>query len=190
MYKTTTLEALNVPDDADCIWTVADIAGSSQYQISGKSIEVVFTTVGRHYLRVDCQGTSSSSTSSLAVATSDAYVGSGVGLGEGGLGEGGKTSLSTAWQTSEYFIVIAKYVRRELRELSELDRERFLSALEVVYRVPQGEGTKLYGKKYRSIAFLVREHLEVHPAAIYPNSHIPRAPYPNSRRSPRRSRMK
>ena len=55
-----------------------------------------------------------------------------------------KCTSSGAWSASEAFVVVAKYVRRELRELSPADRERFFAALHAVYRVGQAEGERAY----------------------------------------------
>lgn len=42
---------------------------------------------------------------------------------------------------------MCKYVRREIRELSDEDRETFLDALEKVHRLDLEEGRALYGKR-------------------------------------------
>lgn len=65
-----------------------------------------------------------------------------------------------------------KYVRREIRDLSETNRGKFLDALNVVYvsrvtrvivarsySVNQEQGVAMYGPNYKSIEWLVREHL-------------------------------
>lgn len=57
------------------------------------------------------------------------------------------------------FTVMARYVRREIRDLSEEDRKEYFDALSVVYRTSQDEGVVLYGENFRSAAWLVREHL-------------------------------
>ena len=53
----------------------------------------------------------------------------------------------------------AKYVRRELRELTAADRERYFDALATVYRTSQEDGERAFGPMFRSAAWLVREHL-------------------------------
>jgi hypothetical protein len=55
--------------------------------------------------------------------------------------------------------VICKYVRRELRDLTDQDREAFFSAMSVMQRVPTQVGKKIYGKAYRSRDFFNRIHL-------------------------------
>lgn len=42
-----------------------------------------------------------------------------------------------------------QYVRRELRALSDEDREIFFSTLEIMHRVTTTEGVKKYGTKYK-----------------------------------------
>ncbi|KAH8073582.1 hypothetical protein JL721_2885 [Aureococcus anophagefferens] len=58
-----------------------------------------------------------------------------------------------------HFHVTARYVRREIRDLTDADRTRYLDALAIVYRTPQADGEKLYGSNFKSAAWLVREHL-------------------------------
>lgn len=58
------------------------------------------------------------------------------------------------------YTVTAKYVRKEIRTLDKSDRSDFFDALETVYRVNHTEGMKMYGSKYRSIDYLVEEHLQ------------------------------
>jgi phage-related protein len=53
-----------------------------------------------------------------------------------------------------------KYVRRELRTLTDDDREAFFTALETVYNTEQGEGENLYGNKFVNIKELVKNHLD------------------------------
>jgi phage-related protein len=53
-----------------------------------------------------------------------------------------------------------KYVRREIRTLTDDDREAFFSALETVYNTEQADGEKLYGTKFASIKELVKNHLD------------------------------
>jgi hypothetical protein len=55
--------------------------------------------------------------------------------------------------------VMVKYVRYEIRSLTDTDRDQFFDALETMYKTPQEEGVSRYGPKFRSAASLVREHL-------------------------------
>jgi hypothetical protein len=57
------------------------------------------------------------------------------------------------------FGVTAKYVRRELRDLSAGDRERYFGALHAVYATSDADGARLYGSDFRSAHWFVREHL-------------------------------
>ena len=57
------------------------------------------------------------------------------------------------------FVVTAKYVRREIRDLKEDDRKRYFDAVEILYRTDQETGFRKYGKNFRSAAWLIREHL-------------------------------
>lgn len=50
------------------------------------------------------------------------------------------------------------YVRRELRTLSDDDRDAFFDAAEVVYRTPTAEGQPLYGSKYYGVGTFAMDH--------------------------------
>ena len=56
--------------------------------------------------------------------------------------------------------VTVKYVRHEIRSLSEDDRGAFLDALSVCYGTQDDEGKRTYGDKYRSSHYMIRKHLE------------------------------
>ena len=62
--------------------------------------------------------------------------------------------LSSASKT-----VIVKYVRREIRDLLDQDREAFFQGVAIMQRVPTQAGKKIYGKNYRSRDFFNRIHL-------------------------------
>eukprot|EP00611_Tribonema_gayanum_P026172 TRINITY_DN614_c0_g1_i2.p1 TRINITY_DN614_c0_g1~~TRINITY_DN614_c0_g1_i2.p1 ORF type:complete len:636 (-),score=156.71 TRINITY_DN614_c0_g1_i2:706-2613(-) len=55
--------------------------------------------------------------------------------------------------------VVVKYVRREIRQLIDQDREAFFNAVSVLQRVPTRVGQRLYGSDYYSKDYLVRMHL-------------------------------
>ena len=55
--------------------------------------------------------------------------------------------------------VMCKYVRREIRDLLDQDREAFFQAVAIMQRVPTQAGKKVYGKNYRSRDFFNRIHL-------------------------------
>jgi len=55
--------------------------------------------------------------------------------------------------------VMCKYVRRELRALSDSDRESFFNALEIVYTVDLDEGRSIYGDTYRNHQYFTIKHV-------------------------------
>jgi hypothetical protein len=55
--------------------------------------------------------------------------------------------------------IMCKYVRREIRDLVDDDRERFLDALEIAHRMPLEEGHRTYGGKYMDAIGATRKHL-------------------------------
>lgn len=57
------------------------------------------------------------------------------------------------------FQVQVKYVRRELRSLTDQDREMFFNAVAVLQRVPSAVGQEVYGSNYYSKDFMTRLHL-------------------------------
>jgi len=70
-------------------------------------------------------------------------------------GEGkNKPILSTSTIT-----VTIKYVRREIRQLTDRDREAFFNAISIMQRVPTKIGQRLWGSKYFSKDYFVRIHL-------------------------------
>lgn len=40
-------------------------------------------------------------------------------------------------------------MRREIRQLTDKDREAFFDAMETLYRLPTAEGNAIYGKEYK-----------------------------------------
>lgn len=67
--------------------------------------------------------------------------------------------VSTSRGQRYKFDCTARYVRRELRDLTAADRELYFDAVGIVYRTSQTEGERRFGKNFRSAAWLVREHL-------------------------------
>lgn len=57
------------------------------------------------------------------------------------------------------FTVEVKYVRREIRSLSDQDREMFFNAVSVLQRVPSSVGQAVYGSNYYSKDYITRLHL-------------------------------
>lgn len=56
--------------------------------------------------------------------------------------------------------VMVKYVRREMRSLTDEDRELFFDAMVTVYNVGETEGKALYGDAYLPITYFARMHLK------------------------------
>lgn len=54
---------------------------------------------------------------------------------------------------------MVKYVRRELRNLTDRDREMFFNAVAVMQRVPSAVGRVLYGEHYYSKDYINRLHI-------------------------------
>ncbi|KAJ8598205.1 hypothetical protein CTAYLR_005535 [Chrysophaeum taylorii] len=57
------------------------------------------------------------------------------------------------------FLVLTRYVRRELRDLSASDRENYLGAMHVLWDLDDEAGAARYGDKFKSTASLTRTHL-------------------------------
>mmetsp|Transcript_34015 Transcript_34015/g.44916 ORF Transcript_34015/g.44916 Transcript_34015/m.44916 type:complete len:671 (-) Transcript_34015:267-2279(-) len=55
--------------------------------------------------------------------------------------------------------VVVKYVRREIRELTDVDREMFFSAVMIMQRVPTEIGQNMYGEDYKDKDYFNRLHL-------------------------------
>ncbi len=58
-----------------------------------------------------------------------------------------------------HFTLANKYIRREIRSLSDTDRETFFAVFHSLYTVNQSTGEELYGAKYASMATLTGLHL-------------------------------
>lgn len=66
---------------------------------------------------------------------------------------GGPTTRTARTNTA-----VTKYVRREIRALSDDDRERYFAAMGVVYSLPLEEGRALYGKRFVNHGHLTSLH--------------------------------
>ena len=55
--------------------------------------------------------------------------------------------------------VVCKYVRRELRSMTDADRQASLDALEKVHRLSMQEGQKRYGDKFANYAYFAAKHM-------------------------------
>lgn len=73
-------------------------------------------------------------------------------------GDGGDVRVAPPVNTVN-FVVVVKYVRREIRTLTDRDRETFFNAVSLMQRVPSAVGQQIYGRKYYSKDFFNRLHL-------------------------------
>eukprot|EP01035_Chromulina_nebulosa_P018832 gene18832-24613_t len=89
------------------------------------------------------------------------------------------TSTSQSFQL--HFTLAVKYIRREIRTLTDDDREKYFNALLLTYKLNDDEGQKLYGSKYHSAAYFAAKHLlgagrtdcdHWHDGAGFMNNHI------------------
>ncbi|CAN0373793.1 unnamed protein product, partial [Ectocarpus fasciculatus] len=69
-----------------------------------------------------------------------------------------QTSGSPSTVTHDFEMAV-KYVRREIRDLTDRDRETFFNAVSVLQRVPSAVGREIYGDKYYSKDYFNRLHL-------------------------------
>ncbi|CAN0194709.1 unnamed protein product, partial [Ectocarpus sp. 12 AP-2014] len=69
-----------------------------------------------------------------------------------------QTSGSPGTLTQEFEVTV-KCVRREIRDLTDRDRETFFNAVSVLQRVPSAVGREIYGDKYYSADYFNRLHL-------------------------------
>jgi hypothetical protein len=56
------------------------------------------------------------------------------------------------------FQLAVKYVRREIRSLTDEDRETFFDALELLYYLSETEGQRLYGSKFHNAEYFSYKH--------------------------------
>lgn len=69
------------------------------------------------------------------------------------------SKLSTNTIYSYDFKLAVKYVRREIRSLSDKDRETFFDALELLYSLSETEGQQRYGSKFHTAEYFSYKHL-------------------------------
>ena len=70
------------------------------------------------------------------------------------------TSTSDSSVSYSYdFLLAVKYVRREIRTMSDVDRNKFMDALYTTYTVSGDEGRSTYGAKYKSASEALYRHL-------------------------------
>ena len=63
-------------------------------------------------------------------------------------------------ELEEEYEVHTKRVRRELRDLSKEDRQRYFDALLIIYTTNSADGKKVYGSHYESASWYVGEHIQ------------------------------
>jgi len=68
----------------------------------------------------------------------------------------GKEKLESA----QTFSIMVRHVRRELRSLTDEDRDKILSVMEIMYYTPSVVGKTIYGENYRSISDFMLDHLK------------------------------
>lgn len=61
-------------------------------------------------------------------------------------------------RTYETSSVMCKYVRRELRNMTDADRTLYLDALEIVYNTSMADGIAIYGKRFKDHAYFTALH--------------------------------
>ena len=64
---------------------------------------------------------------------------------------------------------MVRYIRREIRALTDQDREAFFQAVMTIQRVPMSVGKRLYGPHYRDKDYFNRVHLYFG-AQVWPHS--------------------
>ena len=69
------------------------------------------------------------------------------------------TNTQTSTKYTQDFTLAVKYVRREIRSLTDADREKFFEALYKIYSVDATTGTKLYGAKFHTAEYFLWKHL-------------------------------
>lgn len=67
-----------------------------------------------------------------------------------------KTDTKTSYLSTK---VMVKYTRREIRSLSDIDREKFFDAAHILSRVPTEIGQRMFGIEYKSKDYFNRVHL-------------------------------
>jgi len=90
----------------------------------------------------------------------------------------GQYSLAISFQCADAsyaevgtYSVWVKYVRREVRTLTDDDREEFLDAFRTLWDVSTVAGKKLYGHKYKSLFYLASIHNDAGSAPVCDEFH-------------------
>jgi hypothetical protein len=70
-----------------------------------------------------------------------------------------EVTYSDGSTSSFVFTVTAKVIRVELRDLTDEERDIYFDALQVFQFTSQSDGVATYGKKFKSLEYIVRQHL-------------------------------
>jgi len=70
-----------------------------------------------------------------------------------------KTSENDIISWTQEFKLAAKYIRREIRNLTTTDRENYFKALHILYELNDTVGKEKYGRKFRSAESFLVKHL-------------------------------
>ena len=69
------------------------------------------------------------------------------------------TTISVGAEYSQSFTIAVKYVRREIRSLTDDERNNFFDALHLLYTVDSATGKAKYGDKFNTAEYFVYKHL-------------------------------
>lgn len=69
------------------------------------------------------------------------------------------TSSAVSTTYSYDFVMAAKYIRREIRSLTDSDRQNYFDAMDTMYTLSEEEGQALYGSKWHNAEFFSYKHL-------------------------------
>ncbi|CAM9254244.1 unnamed protein product [Phaeothamnion confervicola] len=145
-YRPTTMQLMGWPaagPELDYSWVVDD-----HLQGYGTICDVAFTSLGYHTVVV-----------TAFIPPAGGGEAPQVGAAAATIADAAEGEATAAVVTSATFAVMVKYVRREIRALTDADREAFFNAVSVLQRVPTSVGRALYGDDYYSKDYFVRVHL-------------------------------
>ncbi|CAM9529630.1 unnamed protein product [Ectocarpus sp. 12 AP-2014] len=170
-YQATRLELTSVPEGvrggSHIKWTIEGETVAEGEDKFFFNTAVAFTTPGKYKCVVTVQNPSTISTAAARTSVPERETTVAAG-GHGGVAISDSitsysavaATTSTAGEIFEYeFAVTVKYVRREIRALTDRDRETFFNAVSVLQRVPSAVGRAVYGDKYYSKDYFNRMHL-------------------------------
>ncbi len=124
-------EALALADnDIGVSWTVDGVT------YSGTTATIKIPKVGVYKSAVQLYAKSKSSTKAATIL--------------------GDTSVTYSYS----FTIASKYIRREIRSLSDEDREKVLDAIQILYTTDDVSGKEKYGEKYMSMETFLYFHLK------------------------------